>query len=105
MTKQEFWFKHIENWQSSGLKQKEYCEKENLSMYSFTSWRTQFLSAKNERHKNEAVTFLPAKVKDSQNGNSIAITVLLPNQIKLALPSGMSQHELLDVLTTLRKLS
>lgn len=108
--KREFWFKHIENWQISGLKQKEYCAIENISLCSFTSWRTQFLSANNDKgQKQTAVKFIPAKIKsifaDSITVNTTGISVLLPNQIKLMLPPGMPQNELFEILLTLGKLS
>ncbi len=108
--KKDFWFKHIENWRTSGLTQKEYCQQEKLSPYSFTSWRTIFLKPKNDKpSKPEAVTFLPAKANPKRSAEIEAspagISVILPNQIKLLLPPALPKHELLSFLRVLGEMS
>ena len=38
--KQIFWQQHIENWKSSGLSQANYCQKHQINLHTFTSWRS-----------------------------------------------------------------
>lgn len=37
--KHNYWQQHIDVWQRSGLTQKAYCERENLSLAQFGYWR------------------------------------------------------------------
>ena len=39
MTIPETWIKHIQNWQDSGLIQKDYCQQYDLNYNSFVCWR------------------------------------------------------------------
>ena len=39
MTIPETWIKHIQNWQDSGLIQKDYCQQYDLNYNSFVYWR------------------------------------------------------------------
>jgi hypothetical protein len=41
--KEEYWSKHITQWQSSGLTQKSFCQQKNLKLSTFVYWRVKFL--------------------------------------------------------------
>lgn len=38
-SKSDFWQQHITTWQSSGISQAAYCDKNNLKLSSFSYWR------------------------------------------------------------------
>lgn len=39
MSKVEFWTKHIADWQSSGLSQKDYCNQNDIKAHNLQYWR------------------------------------------------------------------
>ena len=41
--KRAYWEKHLGDWKSSGLTQKDYCKREGLTYGSFKSWRSQLI--------------------------------------------------------------
>lgn len=40
----EFWRHHIQAWQDSGLSQRAYCNKNNLSEYRFSKWKSRLVN-------------------------------------------------------------
>jgi len=96
-TKKELWRKHIEAWKVSNLSQNKYCEQENISLASFSWWRTKGL-------KN-TVSFVPATVKPHVPIMTNDIQLIFPNQTKLVLPSNLAVNDLISLIKALGGLS
>ncbi len=55
------WFQLIQDWQTSGLSQRAFCEAHQLGLASFQRWRRIFMSEAQETSE-PPVGFLPVKV-------------------------------------------
>jgi hypothetical protein len=110
--KQEYWFEQIRLWQSSGLRQVEFCKHNKLNVHTFVYWRVRFLKSKDKTiSKNEKVTFLPAVIHAKKNAESTqsitgsGIVIVFPNQLKLLVPTDLPQMELLSIIKNLGGIS
>lgn len=67
------WFQLIQEWQTSGLSQKAFCEAHQLGLASFQRWRRIFMGEAHEV-STPPVGFLPVKVVEpSTSGLSLVI--------------------------------
>ena len=80
VSKQERWQSHIADWKISKLSQREYCELKQLSLNTFTYWRSKFKKSNTaETKKNNSlsafqkVTFSTEKA--SKQGYDIETTI------------------------------
>ncbi len=82
-----FWNKRIEQWQQSGLTQKDFCLQQNLVAHQFTYWLNKFQLTQREP-KSSAGGFVPVNIISS---SSSQLHITLPNGIVL---TGITEHNL-----------
>ena len=82
--KQQLWKSHIDSWKSSGLKQVEYCRKNDLSRFQFTYWK------RKHNKKVDPVTFVPVLDKSDHS------QIFFNNKIPIKLITGSYQIEIGD---------
>lgn len=70
-----YWADHYRNWQSSGLSQRSYCQRERLSFASFDHWR---------RRAREAADTTPSVVKQPNDSK----LTLVPVRVGVAANTG-----------------
>ena len=86
--KKEYWSKHIKQFKISGLSQKKYCERENLSYWSFRTW---YYKAKPEIPENRFIKVEnPCQIKKSSTG----ITITLSGKIRIDINEDISEEVL-----------
>lgn len=100
--KQEYWCKHIDNWLASGISQTKYCERENISLASFSWWRTKGLKNK---AKSKTLSFVPAIIKEPEPSVCYDLQIIFPNNTKLVLPSNLPTNSLVAIVKSLGGLS
>jgi hypothetical protein len=91
-SKSAYWRDHFLGWQSSGLSQEHYCDREQISFASFGYWRTKLLAAKKGSSHDGAifkrVSPSKASVESEVTGKTpphSSISVLLPNGVRIML--------------------
>lgn len=106
-TKKQYWSKHIEGWETSYLNQKEYCKKQGISYAAFGYWRSHLLKESQQSHKKAASTptFKQAIITSTTTSKSQSAAstfkIVLPSQIKIEIPTTISQIELTSVFHAL----
>ena len=99
---QEFWRLHIQAWQDSGLSQRAYCKKKNLSEYRFSKWKSRL--AKNDNVASRFVrvpltTGLPVPIKAG------VLHVHCPNGFRVDINEEFDSELLKKLLTVLGEVS
>ncbi len=80
----------IEQWEKSGLRQREFCHQHNLQFHTFKYYRTQ----KNlEENKNLSTSsFVPVKIKQAEELKGLTITY--PNGVRVHLDSVIPSEQI-----------
>ena len=60
--KRERWYRLIQEWEASNETQVDFCTRHNLSIKSFTNYRTDYLKLKSSGNKAQS-SLIPVKVK------------------------------------------
>ena len=97
--KEEYWRSHIQAWKKSGLKQIDYCRKNNLSRHRFTYWKCKC------NKKSESMTFIPVLSKSSWMptiiNNTAPLKVLIRDRYRVEVGDGFSTDTLSKLIHTL----
>jgi len=87
-------------WESSGERQAEFCEKRGLKYRDFCLHRLKQLKKERKANGNH---FVPVKVKSNGLKSApISILVLLPNGVQLSIPEKVFQSQVGLILQSLR---
>jgi hypothetical protein len=97
--KQQVWFEHVKNCESSGLTQPEFCRKNNLSMNTFAYYRGQYLSQQKVPAK-ASNPFVEIQFPGAMNIEPFSLS--FPNGIKLCLPQQFDDKRLIKLIEVLR---
>lgn len=82
----KFWQGHLKAWKRSGLTQVAYCAANELSIKTFTRWRSRELAATAVAIKSPSLTLVPASVGASiPSGN---VQLHSPGGWRIELPDG-----------------
>jgi hypothetical protein len=96
--KREFWKKHIQKWQDSGLSQPAYCENHQLKLSTFAYYRNRLNQSNQE--SRESVNFVSVStaqtLKSSQSLSGLQLQ--LPNGIRIGISSNVTEALLQMVL-------
>ena len=96
----------IELWQESGMSQKSFCDRENLSLPTFGYWLRKY---KNEQVPEEGSSnqesFIPVNVpgfksmgRSCEVLNTDQITVSFPNGVQVNCPVGIDMNQLRSLI-------
>ena len=61
--KTKYWRKHLNDWQCSGLSQRQYCLKHSLKKYTFLYWRKKFAN------EGKRLSLIPVTVVEEQSSS------------------------------------
>lgn len=78
------WKPHLEAWKASGLTQKEFCDRNDLKIDQFKSWRKRYLKA---ARLNPSLK--PICVSSEMPRLANAIQVALPSGVRMSIPTNM----------------
>jgi hypothetical protein len=82
-----YWQQHFKDWQQSGLSQRDYCQKHQLTFSSFGYWRKRLKTSQSTSSK-----LIPVSVS-----RPALITVYLPSGVRIEAPL----HSLVELLPLL----
>jgi len=90
-----FWQAHVKAQNDGGLTQREYCRQNNLSYWSFNSWK--------RRIKNESIQFheIPPTIVQGLSDENRQIEITVNDAIRISVPEGFSAATLRDILHVL----
>lgn len=83
--KQQYWGKHVESWQASGLSQNAYCQEHDLKPNQFHYWKQKFTvlnKTQAPKPSSSLSAFVPLSINSSPLTTS-GLTLRLPNGYEL----------------------
>jgi len=99
--KKAYWREVFEEWSSSGISQRQFCEERGIAYSTFCYWRGQVL-----RDRGEEITsslFLPVEVKPPvASSPSQDYEVCLENGVRIRVPPDFEGDSLLRLIRLLR---
>jgi hypothetical protein len=78
---EEYWRKHLQSWERSGLSQIAYCTQQGLKAKTFSRWRGKALARTEAASKAPPLTVVPIRVETSA-------TRATPGIVRLHSPGG-----------------
>jgi hypothetical protein len=69
--KQQLWSDRIAAWKDSGLSQRHYCDRHQLTYSTFVYWRGRLKQLNRDNHTAGKVSFLPVKFKQEDQATLI----------------------------------
>ena len=85
----EFWSGHIAGWNSSGLSQRAYCERESISVSSLQWWLRKLRTVE----RTDTASFVPVEVsvREGACGEPIEVVLLSGRRLRLAAPRSETE--------------
>jgi len=93
---EEFWGNHVEIYYKSGLSQKEYCRQENISYWSFNSWKRKLEKSK---PKNKIIE-IPRDKFRSLTSASESFEIIISNNLKISIPNNFDAEVFKRIIQT-----
>lgn len=101
--RREYWNDQVQSWRSSGLTQKEYCEREGLSLERFGSWKRRL--DRETQVGGGAIVAVPSRIVSSALfASRSALGLLVNERYRLEIPDTFSPATLEAVLQVLKRL-
>jgi len=99
--RQTYWRHHIQAWQVSGLSQRAYCHKNDLSEYRFSKWKSRLAKDTTSCRfiRVPSPTHLPVPIKRS------VLHVYSPNGFRVEINEDFDSGLLKKILTVLAEVS
>lgn len=102
--KHAHWAEHHRRWQTSGLSQRQYCQRESLSLSSFDRWRRligqEADAVAGAAESPKKLTLVPVQV-GGESGAGGNVVLRSPAGWQVTLPGMLGQDMLLQLLTRL----
>ena len=88
----EFYQEHISKWESSGLKQREYCQLNKIKIHAFRKWKTTI------SRQTEVLTKVPVKIT-----TDLKYRIIFNKKWEIEIPANFSSDTLIKLLKTIRE--
>ena len=99
-----YWQPHIEQWCSSKIGTKQYCEQHKINHAQFKYWQYQLApKTKHTMKSASSLTFSEAKI--TQANVSAGLDIQTPQGYRVSIPIHCNTQTLRDVLTLIKELS
>ena len=98
--KRQFWRKQVQDWQESGLSQKEFCRRNDLPEHRLTYWKNRFL-------KSEAAVSLVQLQVGGDNGlenhfsQGSGLRLIINKKFEIEVDRGFDPHALWQLIYAL----
>jgi len=99
--KEKFWRNHVKKHSESGLTQKDYCKNNNLSYWSFSTWKNRLKKQDN----NKLVEVAPDIISSLNDKTVEDFEIIFDNRIRIKIPDNFAPVQLLSIIKTLGELS
>ena len=97
--KRSQWQEHMERWQSSGLTQAEYCDRNGVKLSTFRYWRKRLASP------DTPVTLVPVGFgRDGSASSAQELTLVLGDRYKVEVGDNFNSSTLARLVDTLARL-
>jgi len=96
MAKKEEMFGLIKDWERSNLRQRDFCNKNDIAFGTFGYWRKQYL--KNQKPKSKVKAFKQIKLSPGPERN---YKITYPNGVCISLSSEVDKNELAKLIRCL----
>lgn len=84
----------IDQWQQSGLKQKDFCQQHNVPYYTFKYYRTQ--KTQEENVDSPQASFI--RVKVGQPKEIKGLTIIYPNGVRLYFEGAVDPEQIKNLI-------
>lgn len=98
-TKRQYWEEVIQNFESSGLKLKEYCNQNGLK-YDHMAYYLQQHRKHSSGTEHQTTDFIPVQLDTAINTQYI---IKIDNNIEIKLPTSSGIHQVVALISELRK--
>ncbi|MBU4387887.1 hypothetical protein KJ644_05515 [Candidatus Dependentiae bacterium] len=94
----KFWQDHVSVYRKSGMTQREYCGKANISYWSFNVWKRRIDS----EEKATGIHEIPQAVVQRLSRERKDLEIIVHDRLRIVLPEGFSEKTLCRVLSLLK---
>ncbi|SRR6266498_5965624 len=101
--RREFWKEQVQQWRGSGLTQKEYCGKEEISLERFGTWKRR-LDREGQSQTGNLVAVPSRIVSSALHAPSLTLKLVVKDRYRLEIPDAFSPVTLQAVLHVLDRL-
>lgn len=107
--KLKYWQEHFQAWRDSNLSNREYCQKHNISIKLFSSWKTKLYKLNPDLKlisSPEVSVFVPITIeeKNTHKDAAPAICVELQHSVKIYVNPNFDEHHLKRLINTIIKI-
>jgi hypothetical protein len=102
-TRGDYWREHVERWGKSGLRQKEYCIKEGISIERFGYWKRRF-ERKSRSVGERLVAVPPGIISTALSEGRGMLGLVVRDQYRIEIPERFSPATLAAVLEVLNRM-
>ena len=99
----DYWSGEVQQWQGSGLTQKEYCNKQGISIERFGSWKRR-LELEAQSHSGTIVAIPSKIVSTALLAMRPTLGLVVKEQYRVEIPNAFSPATLEAVLEVLNRL-
>jgi transposase len=101
--RERLWRRRLARWKASGLKVREFCEREGVTPTAFAHWRKELPARDARRSASADPLFVPVRVVPA--ATAPALEVALPCGRVVRVPPGFDTSHLRDVVAALEGMS
>jgi len=99
--RREYWSGHVQQWRSSGLTQKEYCNKEGISLERLGTWKRRL----DREERSGALVAVPSRIVSSAlHAAGPVLRLVVDERYRVEIPDAFSAVTLEKVLRVLDRL-
>jgi hypothetical protein len=102
IARREYWTDHVEQWRSSGLPQKQYCNEQGISLERFGTWKRRF--DREGQKQPGALVAVPSRVVTSALQTPCTLKLVVNERYKVEIPDAFSPVTLETVIHVLNRL-
>jgi hypothetical protein len=99
----EYWNGHVQQWRNSGLTQKEYCNKEGISLERLGTWKRR-LDREGQKQSGALVAVPSRIVASALHAASPTLRLVVDERYRVEIPDAFSPVTLEKVLQVLDRL-
>ncbi len=101
--RRQYWEAQVQRWRASGLTQREFCKKEDLSIERFGAWKRR-LDRENQGESEGLVAVPPKIVSSALFTVRPALGLVVDERYRVEIPDAFSPSTLAAVLQVLSRL-
>jgi hypothetical protein len=100
--RERLWRKRLASWRASGLKVREFCEREGVTPTAFAHWRKE-IAARDSRAASDAPAFVPVHITPTVTAVPLEVTLATGRVVRV--PPGFDPAHLRAVVAALEGVS